>query len=70
MAKNTPAEDVNATDPKDTYKLEDLASLLDSPLAQVKLWLTEANIQPLSPDAPEAYGYDAIERLRAHRTIV
>ncbi|MDZ7703400.1 MAG: hypothetical protein U5L04_02825 [Trueperaceae bacterium] len=57
----------DVTSPRDSYKLSELAEHLNAPVEKVKTWLRDADIQPVSPDRPDDYAIDSIEKLRLYQ---
>ena len=57
----------DVTSPRDSYKLAELAEHLNAPVEKVKTWLRDADIQPVSPDRPDDYAIDSIEKLRLYQ---
>jgi hypothetical protein len=63
-------DDRITTPPSETqqsYKLSELAELLDADEAQAQSWLSEEGAQPLSPEQPDEYPLDIYDRLRARQ---
>lgn len=59
------AEPARATETQESYKLHELAQMLDAPVDKVRGWLREGGVHPVHPDNPEDYGVDAIDYVRA-----
>lgn len=59
-----PAED------RESFRLNELAEMLDAPVEKVRRWLADEDIHPVDPDQPDDYGMDAYEYARMRRKIV
>lgn len=58
------------TEDRNSYRLNELAEMLDAPVDKVRQWLTDEDIHPVHPDQPDDYGLDAYEYARMRGKIV
>lgn len=52
---------------RDRYQLQELAEMLGASGEELRVWLREAGIHPVTPGAPDEYGLDAFEFIRTRQ---